>query len=81
MPEEGINHHLHGYRSRVIMKYFLTISPKAKFQEILKLFRKFRRYCISRFFFFSVFYLLKVHKIEIFFGFDFEICIISLIVM
>ncbi len=24
---------------------------------------------------------LKVHKIEIFFGFDFEICIISLIVM
>jgi hypothetical protein len=25
--------------------------------------------------------LLKVHKIEIFFGFDFEICIISLLVM
>jgi hypothetical protein len=25
--------------------------------------------------------ILKVHKIEIFFGFDFEICIISLIVM
>jgi hypothetical protein len=24
---------------------------------------------------------LKVHKIEIFFGFDFEICIISLLVM
>jgi hypothetical protein len=24
---------------------------------------------------------LKVHKIEIFFGFDFEICIISLFVM
>ncbi len=27
------------------------------------------------------FLLLKVHKIEIFFGFDFEICIISLLVM
>jgi hypothetical protein len=27
------------------------------------------------------FYFLKVHKIEIFFGFDFEICIISLLVM
>ncbi len=27
------------------------------------------------------FFLLKVHKIEIFFGFDFEICIISLLVM
>jgi hypothetical protein len=26
-------------------------------------------------------YMLKVHKIEIFFGFDFEICIISLLVM
>ncbi len=26
-------------------------------------------------------FCLKVHKIEIFFGFDFEICIISLIVM
>jgi hypothetical protein len=26
-------------------------------------------------------WLLKVHKIEIFFGFDFEICIISLLVM
>jgi hypothetical protein len=26
-------------------------------------------------------FLLKVHKIEIFFGFDFEICIISLLVM
>jgi hypothetical protein len=26
-------------------------------------------------------YKLKVHKIEIFFGFDFEICIISLLVM
>ncbi len=25
--------------------------------------------------------VLKVHKIEIFFGFDFEICIISLLVM
>ncbi len=25
--------------------------------------------------------ILKVHKIEIFFGFDFEICIISLLVM
>jgi hypothetical protein len=25
--------------------------------------------------------LLKVHKIEIFFGFDFEICIISLLVL
>jgi hypothetical protein len=25
--------------------------------------------------------MLKVHKIEIFFGFDFEICIISLLVM
>jgi hypothetical protein len=25
--------------------------------------------------------LVKVHKIEIFFGFDFEICIISLLVM
>ncbi len=25
-----------------------------------------------------VFMVLKVHKIEIFFGFDFEICIISL---
>ena len=25
--------------------------------------------------------MLKVHKIEIFFGFDFEICIISLIVI
>jgi hypothetical protein len=25
--------------------------------------------------------LLKVHKIEIFFGFDFEICIISILVM
>ncbi len=25
--------------------------------------------------------LLKVHKIEIFFGFDFEICIISFLVM
>jgi hypothetical protein len=25
--------------------------------------------------------LLKVHKIEIFFGFDIEICIISLLVM
>jgi hypothetical protein len=24
---------------------------------------------------------LKVHKIEIFFGFDFEICIITLLVM
>jgi hypothetical protein len=24
---------------------------------------------------------LKVHKVEIFFGFDFEICIISLLVM
>jgi hypothetical protein len=24
---------------------------------------------------------LKVHKIEIFFGFDFEICVISLLVM
>jgi hypothetical protein len=24
---------------------------------------------------------LKIHKIEIFFGFDFEICIISLLVM
>jgi hypothetical protein len=24
---------------------------------------------------------LKVHKIEIFFGFDFEICIVSLLVM
>jgi hypothetical protein len=24
---------------------------------------------------------LKVHKIEIFFGFDFEICIISLLIM
>ncbi len=29
-----------------------------------------------------IFYqILKVHKIEIFFGFDFEICIISLLVM
>jgi hypothetical protein len=27
------------------------------------------------------FYVLKVQKIEIFFGFDFEICIISLLVM
>ncbi len=26
-------------------------------------------------------YILKVHKIEIFYGFDFEICIISLLVM
>ena len=25
--------------------------------------------------------ILKVHKIEIFFGFDFEICIISLLIM
>jgi hypothetical protein len=25
--------------------------------------------------------MLKVHKTEIFFGFDFEICIISLLVM
>jgi hypothetical protein len=25
--------------------------------------------------------ILKIHKIEIFFGFDFEICIISLLVM
>ncbi len=36
--------------------------------------------------FLKLFYLLlvfnlKVHKIEIFFGFDFEICIISLLVM
>jgi hypothetical protein len=32
--------------------------------------------------FFQVFVVsLKVHKIEIFFGFDFEICIISLLVM
>jgi hypothetical protein len=30
---------------------------------------------------FMVFEPLKVHKIEIFFGFDFEICIISLLVM
>ncbi len=29
----------------------------------------------------KVFVSLKVHKIEIFFGFDFEICIISLLVM
>ncbi len=29
----------------------------------------------------TVILALKVHKIEIFFGFDFEICIISLIVM
>ncbi len=29
----------------------------------------------------TVFICLKVHKIEIFFGFDFEICIISLLVM
>ncbi len=28
-----------------------------------------------------VYSVLKVHKIEIFFGFDFEICIISLLVM
>jgi hypothetical protein len=27
------------------------------------------------------FIILKVHKIEIFFGFDFEICTISLLVM
>ncbi len=26
-------------------------------------------------------FILKVHKIEIFFGFDFEICIISLLFM
>ena len=31
--------------------------------------------------FFSFRVVLKVHRIEIFFGFDFEICIISLIVM
>jgi hypothetical protein len=29
---------------------------------------------------FKLINLLKVHKIEIFFGFDFEICIISLLV-
>ncbi len=29
----------------------------------------------------KMFINLKVHKIEIFFGFDFEICIISLLVM
>jgi hypothetical protein len=29
----------------------------------------------------TVFYTLKVHKIEIFLGFNFEMCIISLLVM
>ncbi len=31
--------------------------------------------------FFAPYQALKVHMIEIFFGFDFEICIISLLVM
>ncbi len=38
--------------------------------------QKYCKYCER-----SAVYNLKVHKIEIFFGFDFEICIISLLVM
>ncbi len=34
--------------------------------------------CLHTYF---AYFTLKVHKIEIFFGFDFEICIISLLVM
>ncbi len=55
--------------------FFISVS------SYVKLKRKYRPVAPMANIYVCFLYGLKVHKIEIFFGFDFEICIISLLVM
>ncbi len=54
-----------------------TIAPKVLYTLFPKYITWYETERLSLIFF----YVLKVNKIEIFFGFDFEICVISLLVM
>ncbi len=75
------NIHRHSIRAKLISNCLqFQINAISEFAELFSLCFKLglNKYLDTKAF---VCFPLEVHKIEIFFGFDFEICIISLLVM